>query len=75
MKVTLKNGSSRDVPAGQTVGSVLSTLGLTLGRDILAAKVHGQTVDLSSTLTEDAEVDPLHTSRVSAADVRTFAPT
>jgi threonyl-tRNA synthetase len=59
MKVTLKNGSSRDVPAGQTVGSVLSTLGLTLGRDILAAKVHGQTVDLSNTLTEDAEVTPL----------------
>ena len=56
MKVTLKNGSSRDVPAGQTVGSVLSTLGLTLGRDILAAKVHDQIVDLSSTLTEDAEV-------------------
>ena len=59
MKVTLKNGNSRDVPAGQTVGFALSTLGLTLGPDILAAKVNGQTVDLSSTLTEDAEVAPL----------------
>ncbi len=59
MKITLKNGSSRDIPAGQTVGFALSALGLTLGPDILAAKVNGQTVDLSSTLTEDAEVAPL----------------
>jgi len=59
MKITLKDGSSRDIPAGQTVGSALSALGLTLGPDILAAKVNGRTVDLSSTLTEDAEVTPL----------------
>ena len=58
MKITLKNGSSRDIPAGETVGSALSALGLTIGQDILAAKVNGQTVDLSSTLTEDAEVIP-----------------
>ena len=59
MKVALKNGDSREVPAGQTVGSALTILGLTLSRDILAAKVHGKTVDLSSPLTEDAEVTPL----------------
>jgi len=59
MKITLKDGSSRDIPAGQTVGSALSALGLTLGPDILAAKVNGRTVDLSSTLTEDAELTPL----------------
>ena len=59
MKITLKDGSSRDIPAGQTVGSALSALGLTLGPDILAAKVNGQTVDLSSALTDDAEVAPL----------------
>src|SRR5678815_1806343 len=59
MKVTLKNGSSQDIPAGQTVGFALSALGLTLGPDILAAKVNGRTVDLSCALTEDAEVTPL----------------
>ena len=59
MKITLKNGSSRDIHAGGTVGSALSALGLTLSADILAAKVNGQTVDLSSILTEDAEVIPL----------------
>jgi threonyl-tRNA synthetase len=69
MKVALKNGQSRDVPAGQTVGSVLSTLGLTLGPDVLAAKVYGQTVDLSSTLTEDAEVTPLQFDSVEGREV------
>ncbi|TKB94654.1 MAG: TGS domain-containing protein [Nitrospira sp.] len=59
MKVTLKDGSSRDVQAGQTVSAALSALGLRLGSDILAAKVNGHTVDLSSVLTEDAEVTPL----------------
>ncbi|GBL40386.1 MAG: threonine--tRNA ligase [Nitrospiraceae bacterium] len=59
MKITLKDGGSRDIPTGQTVGSALSTLGLTLGSDILAAKVNGQMRDLSSILTEDAEVVPL----------------
>lgn len=59
MKITLKDGGSRDIPTGQTVGSALSALGLTLGPDILAAKVNGQMRDLSSILTEDAEVVPL----------------
>lgn len=59
MKITLKDGGSRDIPTGQTVGSALSALGLTLGSDILAAKVNGQMRDLSSILTEDAEVVPL----------------
>ena len=60
MKITLKEGKSLDIPAGQTVGSALSAFGLKLSPDILAAKVNGRTVDLSSTLTEDAEVAPLH---------------
>src|ERR1043165_4393925 len=59
MKVTLKDGSSREIPVGQTVRSALSAFGLTLGPEILAAKVNGQMVDLSHPLTEDAEVIPL----------------
>ena len=60
MKITLKDGNCLDIPAGQTVEAALSAFGLKLGRDILAAKVNGRAVDLSSTLTEDAEVAPLH---------------
>src|SRR6185503_10302611 len=59
MKITLKDGSSRDIPAGQTVGSALSALGLMSKPGIIAARVNGRTVDLSSTLTEYAEVVPL----------------
>ncbi|HLA62439.1 MAG TPA: TGS domain-containing protein [Nitrospiraceae bacterium] len=66
MKITLKDGNSLDFPAGQTVGSALSALGLTIGPDILAAKVNGQTVDLSYVLTEDAEVTPLQFDRAEA---------
>src|SRR3990167_9588312 len=69
MKITLKDGSSRDIPAGQTVGSALSALGLKLGPNILAAKVNGQTVDLSRALTEDAEVAPLQFDSVEGREV------
>src|SRR5436853_651463 len=69
MKITLKDGNSRDIPAGQTVGAALSALGLALGPDILAAKVNGRTVDLSSTLTEDAEVTPLQIGSAEGREV------
>jgi threonyl-tRNA synthetase len=69
MKITLKDGNSLDCPAGQTVGSALSALGLTIGPDILAAKVNGQTVDLSHVLTEDAEVTPLQFDRAEGREV------
>src|SRR5215510_6830711 len=59
MKITLKDGPSRDVPVGQTVGAALSTAGVALGPDIVAAKVNGMVVDLSRKLSEDATLEPL----------------
>ena len=59
MKITLKDGTSRDVPAGQTVGKSLSIAGVVLGPDVIAAKVNGAIVDLSRELNEDALVEPL----------------
>ena len=59
MKITLKDGTCRDVPAGQTVGQALSTAGVTLGSDIVAAKFNGAVVDLSREFSEDATVEPL----------------
>ena len=59
MKITLKDGTCRDVPAGQTVGQALSTAGVTLGSDIVAAKLNGAVVDLSREFSEDATVEPL----------------
>jgi threonyl-tRNA synthetase len=59
MKITLKDGRSGDLPRGQTVEAALSSLGVRVGRDVLAAKVNGQVVDLSRPLTDDAVLEPL----------------
>ena len=59
MKITIKGGSSGNLPDGQTVATALSSLGVPVGQDILAAKVNGQTVDLSRPLSEDAVLEPL----------------
>lgn len=59
MKITLKDGPSRDVPVGQTVGVALSMAGVALGPGIFAAKVNGMVVDLSRELSEDATLEPL----------------
>jgi len=59
MKIDVTNGPSGEVQAGQTVGSALSALGITLSPDILAARVNGAVVDLSSPLVEDATVEPI----------------
>lgn len=59
MKVTLPDGRSAEVPNGQTVAAALSSLGISVGQDILAAKVNGQVVDLTRPLSEDAVLEPL----------------
>lgn len=59
MKITLKDGTSRDLSVGQTVGEALSVAGVALGPDIIAAKVNGMIVDLSRELSEDSLVEPL----------------
>jgi threonyl-tRNA synthetase len=57
--VTLQDGTKKGVPAGCTVGEALVRAGVSLGPDILAAKVNGQPVDLDRILTEDATIEPL----------------
>lgn len=59
MKIATKDGVSRNIPSGQTVGDALAAVGVAVGPDILAAKVNGHIVDLSKPLTEDATVEPL----------------
>ncbi|MCP9471760.1 MAG: threonine--tRNA ligase [Nitrospira sp.] len=59
MKVTVKDGPSGDVQTGQTVGTALSALGVPVGIDIVAARVNGSVVDLSTPLREDAVIEPL----------------
>ncbi|MBH0176403.1 MAG: threonine--tRNA ligase [Nitrospira sp.] len=59
MKVAIKDGHSKEVQTGHTVGDALSALGVSLGTDILAARVNGTVVDLSCPLSEDATIEPL----------------
>ncbi|HZH49683.1 MAG TPA: TGS domain-containing protein, partial [Nitrospira sp.] len=58
-KVTLKNGKSFEVPSGQSVAQALAAGGITVGPDLLAATVNGQSTDLSAPLTVDATIEPL----------------
>jgi threonyl-tRNA synthetase len=59
MNIAIKDGLSKDVQTGQTVGDALSALGIPPGTDILAARVNGTVVDLSHPLSEDATIEPL----------------
>lgn len=58
MKISVKDGPSGDIQTGVTVGGALSELGVS-AQDILAAKVGGAVVDLSSALSGNSVVEPL----------------
>ncbi|CUS35586.1 threonine--tRNA ligase [Candidatus Nitrospira nitrificans] len=58
MKISVKDGPSGDIQTGVTVGGALSELGVS-GQDILAAKVGGAVVDLSSALSGNSVIEPL----------------
>lgn len=58
-KVTLKNGTTYEVPKGQTVVQALAAGGISTGPDLLAASVNGQPTDLSAVVTQDATIEPL----------------
>ncbi len=68
MKITLHDGHSTEVAAGQTVGSALTALGMTSSA-ILAAKVNGRVLDLSAPLHEDSTLEPLTFESFEGRDV------
>ncbi len=87
MKITLVEGASRDFPAGVTVVQALKELGVSPGRDVVAARVNGDPVDLTVPLTHDATLAPISahsaegleimrhsTSHLMAEAVRTLFP-
>ena len=87
MKITLAEGASRDFPAGVTVVQALKELGVSPGRDVVAARVNGDPVDLTVPLTHDATLAPISahsaegleimrhsTSHLMAEAVRTLFP-
>ena len=59
IKVTLPGGREARYPRGTTAGEVLRDWGKVPFGEILAARVDGRLVDLSSPLMEDTSVEPL----------------
>ncbi|WP_346354914.1 threonine--tRNA ligase [Azotosporobacter soli] len=56
VKVTLKDGSVREVLSGTTLAELASSISRSLGKAVLAAGINGEIKDLSDTLTEDVSV-------------------
>src|SRR5437016_2835982 len=56
LKITLPDGSSRELPRGTTAYDVANSISPRLADAALAAKVNGRVVDLNRPLEEDAEV-------------------
>ncbi|NLM21573.1 MAG: threonine--tRNA ligase [Peptococcaceae bacterium] len=59
IKVTLKDGSVRQVPAGTTIREIASSISQGLARAAVAAKVNGRVEDLNTELQEDAQLEIL----------------
>jgi threonyl-tRNA synthetase len=56
IRVTLPDGSTREVPAGITVLGVAEQIGQRLARETVAGKVNGRLVDLRTPLEDDVEL-------------------
>ena len=56
LKITLPDGSLREVAAGTTAGDIAASIGAGLARAALAARVDGAVVDLSRPLDRDASL-------------------
>lgn len=59
MRITLKDGPVQTIEPGQTAAAALQACGVTIGPEILAAKLNGQVIDLSRPLTEDGVIEPI----------------
>ena len=57
IKVTLKDGGSKEFESGITLGEIAKSLNHQLGKSALLAVVDGQNKDLSDKLTQDAKVE------------------
>ena len=57
IKITLKDGSVKEVDKGITLQELASSLSRSLAKSALAAKVNGKVIDLPRTLEQDATVE------------------
>jgi len=57
IKITLKDGATREIENGTTIGEFVKNFSNSLAKKVLAAKIGDKTVDLSSPLTEDCRIE------------------
>src|SRR5262245_50870232 len=57
VRVTLPDGSVREVPAGSTAADLAASIGRRLAKDALAARIDGVLVDLRRPIDRDARVE------------------
>lgn len=57
LKITLKDGSVREVAEGTTAQEFVKTVSNSLAKKVLAAKLDGKTVDLTTPLTKDGAIE------------------
>ncbi len=57
LKITMKDGSVREVAEGTSVQDFVKTVSNSLAKKVLAAKLDGKTVDLTTPLTKDGAVE------------------
>ena len=57
LKITMKDGSFREVAEGTTVQEFVKSVSNSLAKKVLAAKLDGKTVDLTTPLTKDGAVE------------------
>ncbi|HEV2146830.1 MAG TPA: threonine--tRNA ligase [Longimicrobiaceae bacterium] len=69
VRVTLPDGSVREVPAGTTVLDFAKSIGSGLAKAALAGKVDGRIVDLTSPLESNAEVEIITERSAEALEV------
>jgi len=59
IKVSLDRGPSRTLPDASTAAQALEALGVSLDRQVVAARVNGEAVDLSQPLAQDCTIAPI----------------
>ena len=69
VKVTLPDGSVRELPRGASVRDLAEGIGSRLAKAAIAARVNGQVVDLGRPLGDDAKVEILTEKNAEALDV------
>ncbi len=56
IKITLPDGATRDLPAGSSAMDVAKSISEGFARNVISAKVNGETVEVTTPITTDADV-------------------